>query len=148
MNKRMARRKGKLKNRVVSADKPIDLLKASLKRNIRRHLKLLGFSKGAKGELVPPAVTKDAIRTLHATQRDDLLRQHGEFIADAWPRLKQYFASGKDIDPARIVPSIEIVEAETVQSDLFRIASLLWSVQWLLKRALLIQLPAGVFGIG
>ncbi len=119
----MTRRK-----KTQKADKPIDLLSASLKRNIRRHLKALGFSKGPDGELIPPAVTKEAIRALHVTQRDELLQEQRQFISEAWPRLKQFFARGEDLDPTKIAPRLEIVDAGTMESDLFRLASLVWSV--------------------
>jgi site-specific DNA recombinase len=41
--------------------------------------------------------------------------------------LNHYFAQGSDIDPEKIVPALELIEADTWQSDLFRLASLSWS---------------------
>jgi len=43
-------------------------------------------------------------------------------------RLRQYFANGDAIDPASVVPRLELVEPRTWQSDLFRMAALTWSV--------------------
>lgn len=101
---------------------------ANLKRRIRQHLKLLGFKKNERGELVPPAITKENIRALHSYQRKDRLQEEAEFVTRVWPRLSHFFAEGKDVTPARIAPSLELVDAGTTQSDLFRLASLTWSV--------------------
>lgn len=106
----------------------IDSSKSNLKRQIRQHLKTLGFARDEQGELVPPALTKEGIRALHSHQRKERLKSEAEFIAQAWPRLKIYFAEGRDVIPARITPRLEPVHAGTTQSDLFRLASLTWSV--------------------
>jgi len=42
--------------------------------------------------------------------------------------LIKHFASGSDIDPARITPVLERIKSDTWQSDLFRLASLTWAV--------------------
>ncbi len=39
-----------------------------------------------------------------------------------------YFADGREVVPSSIRPALELVEAETWQSNLFRLASLTWSV--------------------
>lgn len=44
------------------------------------------------------------------------------------PFLIKHFASGSDIDPARISPVLERIKSDTWQSDLFRLASLTWAV--------------------
>jgi len=61
-------------------------------------------------------------------QRVDLLKKERNFVAKTWPELKLYFADGSDIVPERISPCLELVEGGTWQSDLFRLATLLWSV--------------------
>ena len=101
---------------------------ANLKRRVRRHLASLGFRKTDEGELTPPGTGKDAIRTLHALQRDDRLTANRLFLADQFPNLAKHFASGTEIDPQKISPALECIEANTWQSDLFRLASLTWSV--------------------
>jgi len=45
-----------------------------------------------------------------------------------WPRFIRYFASGRDVRPERIKPRLEVVHKDTWQSDLFRLASLTWSI--------------------
>lgn len=106
----------------------VDTSKANLKRRIRQHLQLLGFKKDKRGDLIPPALTKENIRALHSYQRKDRLQEEAEFVSRTWPRLSQFFAEGKDVTPARIAPRLELVDAGTTQSDLFRLASLTWSV--------------------
>jgi hypothetical protein len=101
---------------------------ASLKRKVRSHLRKLGFAKAQDGSLLPPSSSKDTIRALHQDQRRALLKSQRDFIQRALPQLSKYFANGDEIDPARISARIELIDASTWQSDLFRLASLLWSV--------------------
>lgn len=110
--------------------KPIPALKqeAILKRRIRRHLRSLGFQRDKKGELVPPDSSKETVRALHALQRRERLKANGQFISDRFRSLREHFASGGDIDVNRVTPHLELIEASTWQSDLFRLASLSWSV--------------------
>lgn len=101
---------------------------ATLKRKLRRHLHALGFKKSKDGVLQIEGNGKDVIRTLHSLQRKDRLNANRDFIAKRAPNLLQYFASGEDIDPDRISPSLERISSGTWQGDLFRLASLTWSV--------------------
>lgn len=101
---------------------------ANLKRRLRRHLTSLGFQKSNDGELAPPGTGKDAIRTVHAVQRGDRLATNRLFLSDRLPKLAKHFASGGEIDPQKISPVLERIKADTWQGDLFRLASLTWSV--------------------
>ena len=101
---------------------------ANLKRRLRRHLTSLGFQKTKDGELAPPGTGKDAIRAVHAAQRTDRLAANGLFLSEHLPKLAKHFASGDEIDPQKISPVLERIEANTWQGDLFRLASLTWSV--------------------
>ncbi|MBL8688957.1 MAG: DUF4338 domain-containing protein [Rhodospirillaceae bacterium] len=101
---------------------------ASLKRRLRYHLKTLGFTKNEEGLLAPPGETKAVIRAIHGAQRSDRLAQSQRFITERFPSLVKHFASGSDIDPARISPVLERVYSDTDEGDLFRLASLTWSV--------------------
>ena len=58
----------------------------------------------------------------------DRLSANSDFLSDRAPKLLQYFASGRDINPAAIQPKLERVYAKTWQADLFRLAALTWSV--------------------
>jgi len=101
---------------------------ATLKKKLRSHLRVLGFKKTENGLFQVDGGVKDIIRKLHAAQRDDRLRASQKFIEAKSDRLLKYFASGVDVDPCRIEPALERVSSGTWQGDLFRLASLTWSV--------------------
>lgn len=106
----------------------VSMREAALKKRLRSHLKSLGFTKNDEGILVPPGSGKDVIRTIHSVQRDDRLAANQHFISERFAHLIKYFASGHDIDPARISPALQLVSSDTWESELFRLASLTWSV--------------------
>jgi Domain of unknown function (DUF4338) len=99
-----------------------------IKRKLSQHLDAIGFRNHADGGIRPPSITKNRVRLMHRFQRLERLRAEGEFIADAWPRLREYFADGADVDPVKISPRLELIKAGTWQSELFRLAALTWSV--------------------
>lgn len=101
---------------------------AKLKRKIRRHFTSLGFTKANDGTLILPGSGKDAIRKLHTGQRSERLDGSSAFLARAMPTLLQHFADGDEIDPAKIKLCLVRIEAGSEDSDLFRLASLTWSV--------------------
>lgn len=101
---------------------------ANLKRKLRRHLHGIGFSKSSSGDLKIEGEGKDVVRSLHRVQREDRLRENQDFIAKKAPRLMPFFASGQDVEPNKISPVIERVSSGTKYGDLFRLASLTWSV--------------------
>jgi hypothetical protein len=109
---------------IISAFTP----EANLKRKIRTHLKKLGFAKSDDAALIPPASSKEAIRALHQDQREAILKGQRAFVLDALPRFAKYFANGDEIDPAKIAPKIELIETGSWQAELFRLATLCWSV--------------------
>ncbi|HEX2255741.1 MAG TPA: Druantia anti-phage system protein DruA [Afifellaceae bacterium] len=100
----------------------------SLKRKIRRHLYGLGFHKTEDGLLGIESNSKDVIRNLHRSQRSERLSGNADFIAQRLPDLLRYFASGHEVTPTAITPVLERVFAGSWQADLFRLASLTWSV--------------------
>jgi hypothetical protein len=107
---------------------PILTREARIKRQLRRHLRALGFTKTADGLLAPPAATKDTVRQLHLSQRRDRLVSESRFVTEQWPKLQHHFANGSEVVPERIEPRLEIIGPACWQSDLFRLASLTWSV--------------------
>jgi hypothetical protein len=124
MPKKRHRRAKPGKKKSVNARAPESLLKYS----IRRHFTRLGFIKAEDGSLVLPGVEKPTIRTLHAQQRAERLGESAEFLARALPKALPSFANGSEIDPAKIQLRLIRVRSGTKESDLFRIASLTWSV--------------------
>jgi len=101
---------------------------ASLKRRLRSHLRSLGFHRTDDGTLAPPGEGKDVIRAIHSSQRDDRLKISRKFISERFSKLINHFASGEDVDPAHISPALQLVSSDTWEGDLFRLASLTWSV--------------------
>lgn len=107
---------------------PLLTLESRIKRQLRCHLKSLGFQRQGDGSLAPPCDSKAAIRETHRLQREERLAREGRFVDVTWPELRGYFASGIDVEPQRITPRLEIISGDTWQSRLFRLASLTWSV--------------------
>lgn len=115
------RKKGGAVARVFSPE-------AKLKRSIRAHFTKLGFAKANDGTLVLPGTGKDIVRQLHAGQRIERLRDSEKFLARALPKAIPHFANGSEIDPAKIRLRLVRVHSETEDSDLFRVATMTWSV--------------------
>jgi len=107
---------------------PLLTLEAQIKRNLRRHLGGLGFKKDEAGLLQPPELTKECFRLLHLAQRNARLQEEAAFIKAKWKTLKVHFANGSEVEPKLITPRLELIHADTWQSDLFRLASLTWSI--------------------
>ena len=101
---------------------------ASLRRKIRRHLRTLGFRKSSQGALEIAGSDKDLIRAMHGPQRRDRLSASAKFLSRTTPTLLKYFASGREVDPQAIEPVLERVIAGTREAELFRLASLTWSI--------------------
>lgn len=116
--------KNKLKGKVIS----IMTREALLKRKVRRHLKRVGFMRDENGILYLPTDTKDAIRAAHQLQRAERSTKQKDFLKAKFPKLSQYFATGIEIVPTAVKPRLERVISGTWQSDLFKLASLTWSV--------------------
>ncbi len=102
--------------------------KTSLKRKIKRHLRKIGFQKSGDGSLSISGNGKEVIRTLHSYQRNDKLDKNRRFLINCTSTLFTYFASGVDIQPECISPKLEKIDTGTWQADLFRLASLTWSI--------------------
>ncbi|RWX72304.1 DUF4338 domain-containing protein [Mesorhizobium sp. M2A.F.Ca.ET.039.01.1.1] len=101
---------------------------ARLKRAVRQHLKRLGFKKGKNGQLLSPGQDKQAVRLVHAEQRNDKLEANAAFLARFEAKLLPHFADGNEIEPANIRLVLRRVRSDTKDADLFRLATLTWSV--------------------
>lgn len=101
---------------------------AKLKRALRAHLRTLGFTKDEDGNLVLPEGGKEVVRRLHRGQRRERLVAARAFLERALPKALPHFADGSEIDPARVRFRLQRIKSDTPESDLFRIATLTWSV--------------------
>ena len=106
----------------------LDARKTSLRRKVRRHLRTLGFRKSDQGALEIAGSDKDVIRAIHSSQRQERLSSSEQFLSQRAPTLFKYFASGREVDPEAIEPVLERVHAGSWQAELFRLASLTWSI--------------------
>ncbi len=100
----------------------------SLRKAIHTHLLSLGFSKNGDGYFVDGELTKQRIRDLHSGHRREVLERNRSFVETHGPELVHHFATGTQIDPASIDPELVEVKPDSLESRLFRFASLLWSV--------------------
>jgi len=101
---------------------------ANLKRRLRRHLRSLGFEKAEDGSLQVEGSGKEIVRKLHRSQRDERLKASRDFISAHSEKLLRCFASGHEVIPEYISPVLERVYANTLEGNLFRLATLTWSV--------------------
>jgi hypothetical protein len=72
--------------------------------------------------------SKAEIRERHRHDRMMKLQREADFVSKRYHTLKNYFADGWQIDPLACTPRVVPVEAGSEQSDLFRFATLLWSI--------------------
>jgi len=99
----------------------------SLRQTLLESLLRQGFTL-AGGQLVPPDPScKDNIRQLYAHLRTERLQEAGSWLLSVEEKVLPYFANGFEVDVERIRPQLEFVDTQ-FKADLFRYASLLWSV--------------------
>jgi hypothetical protein len=97
----------------------------ALREDIERHIRSLALpTSPSSGQ----HLNKDRIRLSHAFQRDEVARRGYPRLAKRWTELLDHFADGREVEPTRIEPTLIKVSADTLESDLFRMATLLWSV--------------------
>lgn len=95
---------------------------------IHRHLLSLGFTKNGSGYRVKRVLTKQEIRNFHSAQRLEILDRHRSFIETRGSKLSEFFANPSEVDPESIIPELVEISPNSQESQLFRFASLLWSV--------------------
>jgi len=99
----------------------------SLRQTLLESLLRQGFTL-ADGQLVPPDPScKDNIRQLYAHLRTERLQEAGSWLLSVEGKVLPYFANGPEVDVERIRPKLEFVDTQ-FKANLFRYASLLWSV--------------------
>jgi len=101
---------------------------ARIKRHLRQHLADLGFTKDEDGALLLPDDSKQTVRALHRKQREEKVVENAALVAQFLPSLRQYFASGVEVQPDKIRPKLQLVTGGGLEARLFRLAALTWSV--------------------
>jgi hypothetical protein len=114
-----------VKGELLESTKPLE---KRIRSKLKKHLASLGFSTADDGSLSLVCDTKDAIRAVHSAQRIERLQENDRFIAKSAEGVLSAFADGNQLCPAGILPRLQLVAAGTWESDVFRLASLLWSV--------------------
>ena len=112
----------------ASVLQPTKTLERRIRFKLKQHFMALGFTFGEDGTLQLAGATKDAIRSVHEAQRIERLQENDQFLKSQAKQLIDSFADGVDVQPEAINPRLQLVEAGTRESDLFRMASLLWSI--------------------
>lgn len=76
----------------------------------------------------PATLSKDGIRAMHAAQRREILQRELSSLGRKLTGLLSNFADGREVHPEAIDPELIAVTSEGPSADLFRLATLLWSV--------------------
>lgn len=101
-------------------------LRERIQVELLAHLALIGLDpRHTTDEQVK---SKDLIRTHHAAQRAAYREGERKFVERRGQKLLPHFAEGKDVQPDRVEPYISLVVSDSEDAELFRLATLLWSV--------------------
>ncbi len=113
----------------IRSNSKYDLLKrVNLRKRVKKELESNGFG-FSHGKIIRPKMeNKKDIRRLHASSRSDKYQKNKDFLEKKEEKLLTFFANGDEIDIEKFWPKLEVVEANTLQSDIFRYATLIWSV--------------------
>ena len=104
------------------APPPID--RDLLRSEIQRHLEAIGLN-GARPHGV---LAKDAIRQIHRFHREAAQQRIRRALGDKIDLFLEEIANGDEVDPANIRPELIEARSDARTGDLFRLASLLWSI--------------------
>lgn len=102
--------------------------KLRLRRAIQRRLRSLGFRRTPKGYSIRQGLTKEQVRVLHRPNRRVVVGADASFTRDRTFSLLRHFADGREVDPGAIDPELIEIEPGTDESDIFRLATHMWSV--------------------
>lgn len=100
---------------------------AVLKRDILEHVKGLNLPSWPGRSLDDP-LAKDSIRAMHSQHREQTLHRELAPLKNRLGELLECFANGRDVIPSAIDPELVPVKSDERSGDLFRLATLLWSI--------------------
>ncbi len=122
---RFVARHGKGKTR---ADAVVRLHR-KLRRAVLAHMRLLDLPSAQESRQTDPRTdSKEVIRQLHLPQRIAQRERASRLLNGRANGLLDHFADGPDVRPEYIEPFLEPIKGGTFESDLFRFATLTWSV--------------------
>ena len=96
----------------------------ALRSEILTHLQTIGLN----GNRPDTPLTKDQVRYVHRLHRQAARDRILKALGDRLDPLRSQIADGPEVDPAAIQPHIVQVKSGTPESDLFRFATLQWSI--------------------
>ena len=99
-----------------------------LKRLLLRSLKEQGFRVDGSRLLPPADLSKDSLRQLHQTAVAYKVERSKPGLFKYQDELQQQIASGTEVAPERIRPTLVEVQADSKEELLFRYATLHWSI--------------------
>ena len=92
------------------------------------HWSNLGYEVTVNSLKLPETIDKEFIRKIYKAKRTEREESEKRFLEEKAHELIHNFADGSEIRPERITPFLEEVITGTWQADLFRMATMLWSV--------------------
>ena len=95
-----------------------------LRAEILAHLQTIGLN----GNRPDTPLTKDQVRHVHRLHRQAARDRIHRALGHRLDALKSEIADGVEIDPEVIQPHLVLVRSGTPESDLFRFATLQWSI--------------------
>ena len=101
---------------------PID--RDLLRSEINNHLEAIGLN-GSRSHCM---LSKNAIRAIHRFHREAAQQRIHRALGNKMERFLEEIANGDEVDPSNISPELVEVRSGTRTGDLFRFASLLWSI--------------------
>ena len=102
--------------------------KLQLVRKIRKSLRSQGFRVTKSCVLPPENLDKETIRKLHFTAAKHRLEEAAPSLSAIENKLITHIAAGSDVDPYSISPQLVQVSPRTIEEQLFRYATLHWSI--------------------
>lgn len=108
----------------------VDEAGEKLREAISAHLISIGVDANAPevSDTLASALSKEAVRGMHAGARAERIAAEATFIRAHIGDLRSALASGRDLVPEKIRPILIEVKPGTRESELFRLATKLWSV--------------------
>lgn len=108
-------------------DGSTDSLIQELRQMILDHVDEIGLNNSEAGES-NLKLSKDQIRAIHAAHRQETAQREAKVVRDHGRCLLNHFAEGAEVKVEAIDPELVLVKADTEEANLFRVATLLWSV--------------------
>jgi hypothetical protein len=104
-------------------------LRKKIRRTVRKQLREQGFVVGPNDTIIGTGhLDKGQIRAIHQYARKLKWGENEDFVNANGERLIRYFANGDELCVSRFQPRVVLVESGTLEADLFRFSTLLWSV--------------------